>query len=118
MFSCLCLVFICVALVVEHGSYDLHCHNYTLATVHMSIILDLMVTGCQPDDNMGVNLAELSMSVFGYPMGATIGCGLQKAHTFPPKKALLAKNTAMKLCNVSHKADSSPSSCILLQKSG
>lgn len=41
-----------------------------------------------------VNLAQLSMSVFCYPMGATIGCGLQNADAFPLKKhILLSKNT-------------------------
>lgn len=43
-------------------------------------------TAAVPDDNMGVNLAQLTMSVFCYPMGTTIGCGLQNAHAFSPKK--------------------------------
>lgn len=42
-----------------------------------------------PYDNMGVNLAGLTMSVFCYPMGATIGCGLQNAKTHFPQKHTL-----------------------------
>lgn len=37
-------------------------------------------------DNMGVHLAQLSVSVLCYPMGATIGCGLQAAEAFHSPK--------------------------------
>lgn len=43
-------------------------------------------TATLPDDNMGVHLAQLTMSVLCYPMGATIGCGLQDADAFSLKK--------------------------------
>lgn len=46
-----------------------------------------------PDDNIGVNLAELTMSVFCYPMEAAIGCGLQNAETFPLKTQRMSKNS-------------------------
>lgn len=36
-----------------------------------------------PDHNMGVHLAQLTMSVLRYAMGATIGCGLQGAGHSP-----------------------------------
>lgn len=41
----------------------------------------------------GVNLAELTMSVSCYPMGATIGCGLQNVDTFSQRKTQVYLNT-------------------------
>lgn len=59
---------------------------------------------------MGVHLAQFSVSGLRYPMGATIGCGLQGAQAFSSAKKRTngSKNTTATFCNVSHGADSCP----------
>lgn len=81
--------------------------------------VDLPTISNLPDHNMGVHLAQLTMSVLRYPMGATIGCGLRGAGAFPskkpPKRTNVSKTITATFCNVSHGADSGPHTRILQQ---